>query len=170
LDVKNELNFLFFCKVNVGGEVDLTIVTNAPNVGSRTVGKKVAVATVGTEIDGTLISKRSVGGTISEGMLLDSSALGWSGGAAGNAALMPDNLEPGASPPTSKPRLDEGAASQPSPPSNIAADKKKAKEEAKAAAKAARDAKKAAKTKQKVGGDGGGGDEKDDEAGEEDAP
>jgi len=141
-----------FCRqLDIGQDEDVTIVTNAPNVGSRTVGKKLAVATVGTEVEGVIVSKRSIGGTMSEGMLLDSTGLGWGSGAAGNAALMPDSVEIGAPPPVTKPRLDAGAASEPTT-SSAATDKKKAKEEAKAAAKAAREARKEMKSK---GGKGG---------------
>jgi tRNA-binding EMAP/Myf-like protein len=91
-------------QLDIGQSEDITVVTNAPNVGTRTIGKKVAVATVGTEIDGVVIAKRSVGGALSEGMLLDSAGLGWGDGAVGNATLMPDSLDPGVNPPASKPR------------------------------------------------------------------
>ena len=127
------------------GDQEVTIVTNAPNVGTRTIGKKVVVAKVGVEVEGETITKRSVGGVASEGMLMDSKMMGWSGGAAGNCILLPDSSKPGDLAPSSRPMGGDVAVSQETPGSSVAADKKKAKEDAKAAAKAAREAKKAAK-------------------------
>mmetsp|Transcript_6171 Transcript_6171/g.14183 ORF Transcript_6171/g.14183 Transcript_6171/m.14183 type:complete len:174 (+) Transcript_6171:166-687(+) len=132
--------------IDVGEGAPIKVVTNAPNVGSRTVGKKVIVAKVGTEVDGEKVSKRTVGGVTSEGMLMDSKSMGWSGGAAGNAVLVPDSLAPGDPAPSSRPRMDNEASTE-VPTSSIAADKKAEKEAKKAAAKAAREAKKAAKSK-----------------------
>ena len=90
-------------EVNVGREGEfVTVVTNAPNVRE---GSRVAVALCGAELpDGTKVGKQSVGGRQSEGMLCDSAMLGWSGGAAGIAAQMPDEVALGERPPASKPR------------------------------------------------------------------
>ena len=53
------------------------------------------------------VQKTSVGGVMSEGIFCDSKMLGWTGGAAGVAARMPDTLDAGAAPPASKPRPKE---------------------------------------------------------------
>ena len=78
----------------------LTVVTNAPNV---EVGKRVVVATEGAVVGDITIKPTNVGGKKSEGMLLDSPALGWKGGAAGMAAVVPDSFECGVEPPSSRP-------------------------------------------------------------------
>ena len=64
-----------------GGFPEFTVVTNAPNVNATSIGKKLACAVVGATVKGVEIKKVSVGGRPSEGMLCDSMALGWSGGA-----------------------------------------------------------------------------------------
>ena len=70
--------------VDVGGPDPLTIVTNAGNVGSRTVGMRVVVACVGAELrDGEKVKRAPVGGVTSEGMLCDGPMLGWAGGGQG---------------------------------------------------------------------------------------
>ena len=52
--------------VDVGGPDPLTIVTNAGNVGSRTVGMRVVVACVGAELrDGEKVKRAPVGGVTS---------------------------------------------------------------------------------------------------------
>ena len=57
--------------VDVGGPDPLTIVTNAGNVGSRTVGMRVVVACVGAELrDGEKVKRAPVGGVTSEGLSL----------------------------------------------------------------------------------------------------
>ncbi|CAL1133909.1 unnamed protein product [Cladocopium goreaui] len=88
-------------EVDVGGEV-LKIVTNASNVKD---GSRVVVAKVGAIIDGEPLKKSVVGGCPSEGMLCDSTMLGWSGGGSG-AALLPDSFALGAPPPDARPRTD----------------------------------------------------------------
>ena len=111
---------LKFLTVDVGAEEPLPVVTNAPNVGDRTVGKNVVVATVGCEVGGETVTARTVGGKKSQGMLCDCPMLGWSGGAAGNAVLMPDGATLGSTAPSSRPRGDGvgggggGAAEEPS--------------------------------------------------------
>jgi len=147
----NELSDkLKHCVVDVGGAAPINVVTNAPNVAKRTEGKKVIVAPVGVSVGDVNIQKRSVGGVVSEGMLLDSPGMGWSGGAAGNAVLVPDSHAPGSPAPSTRPRGDgDGAAEAATPVSSAGADKKAAKEQAKAAAKAAREARKAGKASKK---------------------
>ena len=67
------------------------------------------IATVGAELkDGEKVKKATVGGVTSEGMCCDGPMLGWVGGGAGAAALLPENFNPGDAPPTSRPRLDGG--------------------------------------------------------------
>lgn len=143
-------------KVDVGGDEPLTIVTNAANV---EVGKRVVVATIGSELkDGAKVKKATVGGVTSEGMLCDGPMLGWTGGGAGAAALLPESFKPGEAPPKSRPRLDGGGAGGDAPADPAAKstgpgvdslfEKKLTKEEKKALQekkKAERAAKKAAK-------------------------
>ena len=142
--------------VDVGSDAggELTIVTNAPNVEE---GKFVVVATVGCEVNGEPVKKATVGGVPSEGMLCDAPMLGWKGGGAGNAALLPDDgsFAPGDAPPPERPRLDkakESGGGQVMPGQEAAPlfelKTKLSKEEKKAEAarkKAEREAKKAAK-------------------------
>ena len=98
-----------------------------------------------------VVKKASVGGCMSEGMLCDPPMLGWVGGGAGNAALVPVDFAPGDTPPESRPRMDQPkAAAEPAMPAvdvKPLFEKKLTKEEKKAAAavkKAEREAKKAA--------------------------
>ena len=140
-------------KVDVGQDEPLTIVTNAANV---EVGKRVVVATIGAELkDESKVKKAMVGGVTSEGMLCDGPMLGWQGGGAGAAALLPESFKPGEAPPRSRPRLDGGGdepaapvAKSTGPGVDSLFEKKLTKEEKKAAQekkKAERAAKKAAK-------------------------
>lgn len=143
-------------KVDVGGDEPLSLVTNASNV---EVGKRVVVATIGSELkDGAKVKKAMVGGVTSEGMLCDGPMLGWTGGGAGAAALLPESFKPGEAPPKSRPRLDGGGAGGDAPAAPVAKstgpgvdslfEKKLTKEEKKALQekkKAERAAKKAAK-------------------------
>ena len=86
----------------------ITVVTNAPNVN---LGSRVVVATVGAKVecDGTelVVKKMMVGGAMSEGMLCDAPMLGWSGGGAGTAALVPPSCALGSRPPEKRLRLDQ---------------------------------------------------------------
>ena len=50
------------------------------------------------------VTKATVGGVVSEGMLCDSKMLGWVGGAHKIAVNLPDSYDVGTSPPSSKPR------------------------------------------------------------------
>lgn len=93
-------------KVDIGKETSLVVVTNAPNVA---LGSRVVVACCGSRvtIDGNevTVKKTSVGGVMSEGMLCDAPMLGWTGGGAGTAALVPESSAPGSRPPETRPRL-----------------------------------------------------------------
>ena len=110
------------CSVDVGA-AELTVVTNA-NVSE---GARIVVAKarqdcrcaptrhrlslacawqVGAAVGDERVSKRSMGGRVSEGMLCDAPMLGWQGGGAGAAALVPPAFAPGDRPPERRPRMD----------------------------------------------------------------
>ena len=121
------------------------------------------VATVGAELkDGEKVKRAPVGGVMSEGMLCDGPMLGWAGGGAGTAVLLPDTFKPGDKPPGSRPRLDGGSGGDDAPAAPVAKstgpgvdalfEKKMSKEEKKAALAA----KRAARAAKKAGGDEGG--------------
>jgi tRNA-binding EMAP/Myf-like protein len=89
--------------VNIGNNKIITVVTSAPNVAEKL---RVVVAVEGASLkDGTLVKPTNVGGIKSYGILCDNNMLNWSGGGAGNAALVPDTCEIGSSPPETRPRL-----------------------------------------------------------------
>ena len=93
--------------VGVAGQ-HLRVVTSATNVVE---GSRVVVATVGALVpDGAgetvAVKKTAVGGVPSEGMLCDGPMLGWTGGGAGAAALLPDTFPVGSTPPDKRPRMD----------------------------------------------------------------
>ena len=91
------------CTVDLGDAKSVSIVTNAGNVSE---GSRVVVATVGSLVDDVALKKKSVGGRPSEGMLCDAPMLGWTGGGAGAAALVPESFAAGARPPDKRPRMD----------------------------------------------------------------
>ena len=125
-------------------DVDVTIVTNAPNVrtGTRTV-----VALIGTELDDeTKITERKISGVTSQGMLCDSKMLKWSGGAEGICVQVPETFKAGDPAPSTKPRMD-GEETPVAPEKSD----KELKAEAKAAKKAAAAAKKEARKAKKAG-------------------
>jgi len=138
--------------VSVGEEQPLTIVTNATNV---ELGSRVVVAPIGSTVGGTVVKKAIVGGQASEGMLCDAPMLGWKGGGAGAAALVPDSFSPGDEPPKERPRgggAEKGGEAGDFPSKEVEPlfkmKEKLSKEEKKALAaqkKAERDAKKSAK-------------------------
>eukprot|EP00316_Scyphosphaera_apsteinii_P017740 CAMPEP_0119311854 /NCGR_PEP_ID=MMETSP1333-20130426/24209_1 /TAXON_ID=418940 /ORGANISM="Scyphosphaera apsteinii, Strain RCC1455" /LENGTH=193 /DNA_ID=CAMNT_0007316345 /DNA_START=92 /DNA_END=673 /DNA_ORIENTATION=+ len=146
--------------VDIGNEGSIQIVTNATNV---TEGVHVVVALPGCEVNGEKVKKAMVGSVQSEGMLCDAPMLGWKGGGAGAAALVPPSFCAGSTPPAERPRLDgdrQAAASSSIPPQQVEPlfekKTKLSKEEKKAAAaakKAEREAKKAAKVDQTQGFD-----------------
>ncbi|KPI88357.1 hypothetical protein ABL78_2532 [Leptomonas seymouri] len=90
-------------KVNVGDEEPIPVVTAAANVRA---GDHVVVACVGAEIKGETVAKTTVKGFPSQGMLCDAGMLGWVGGGAGAAVVLPASFAPGTRPPASRPRGD----------------------------------------------------------------
>ena len=98
------------------------------------------------------VIKTTVGGVVSEGMLCDSRMLGWSGGAMGMVAKMPDSLEIGSAPPLSKPRHDkqEEPSSQQQQEFEGLFEKKLTKEEKKKLAEERRKVRKAVKEAKKA--------------------
>jgi tRNA-binding EMAP/Myf-like protein len=88
--------------VDVGAGAPLQIVTNAPNVSA---GVHIVVALEGATVNDEVVKKASVGGVVSFGMICDAPMLGWVGGGAGNAALVPTDMPAGSRPPESRPRL-----------------------------------------------------------------
>ena len=99
------------CKIDVGkGQEDdqlVVVVTNATNVAE---GSRVVVCGVGASVvvggEEVVVAKRSVGGQTSNGMLGDAPMLGWTGGGAGAAAMVPESFAPGDRPPERRPRMD----------------------------------------------------------------
>lgn len=149
------------CKIRIGGTDGdykeetgvVTVVTSAPNVRENS---RVVVALSGTTVlgeDGEMmpVTKATVGGVVSEGMLCDSKMLGWVGGAKGIAVNLPDSYDVGCPPPTNKPRVndkgeDEGdSAQQSSDPLPGLFEKKMSKEEKKKLAAERKAKRKAAK-------------------------
>ncbi|CAE8618093.1 unnamed protein product [Polarella glacialis] len=90
-------------EVDVGDAELLKIVTNAPNVKE---GARVVVAKVGALVEGEPLKKANVGGCPSEGMICDAPMLGWIGGGAGAAVLLPESFAVGGPPPDARPRTD----------------------------------------------------------------
>lgn len=70
----------------------------------------VGSSVLGTDGEMMDVTKATVGGVISEGMLCDSRMLGWVGGAQGIAVNLPNNFEIGSAPPSSKPRPNDGGS------------------------------------------------------------
>ena len=143
------------CQVNVGDEGNsVTIVTAAANVRN---GSRLAVALTGSTVltdegEELEVKKTPVGGVMSDGMFCDSKMLGWAGGSAGVAQVIPDDFCIGSSPPAQKPRP-KGATTTEMPETAEPGlfDKKLTKEEKKKLAderKKARAAKKAEKTEE----------------------
>ena len=94
-------------QVDVGSGEPISIVTNAPNV---TVAALVVAALPGARVrcgtEEVLVAVATVGGVKSFGILCDSVMLGWIGGGAGTAALVPDTLfKMGDAPPSTRPRM-----------------------------------------------------------------
>jgi tRNA-binding EMAP/Myf-like protein len=142
------------CKVDVGEEdKTLTVVTSASNVrkGSRVVVAVVGSTVLGEDGEEFQVKKTSVGGVMSEGMLCDSRMLGWSGGAEGIAAQLPESYPIGSAPPTTKPRPKEeaAAAADVGPVEDGLFAKRVTKEEKKKLAEEKRQARKAGKEAKK---------------------
>ena len=149
------------CKVRIGGTDNdnydeatdiVTVVTSAPNVRENS---RVVVAPAGSSVladDGEFleVTKVTVGGVNSEGMLCDSKMLGWIGGAKGIAVNLPEPFEVGSCPPSSKPRPNDSMADnqkddEPAAPLPGLFEKKLSKEEKKRLAAERKAKKKAAK-------------------------
>uniref|UniRef100_A0A7S2HDZ5 tRNA-binding domain-containing protein n=1 Tax=Helicotheca tamesis TaxID=374047 RepID=A0A7S2HDZ5_9STRA len=140
------------CQVNIGEDEPIAVVTSASNVreNSRVVVAPVGSTFVNAEGEEQNVTKATVGGVASEGMLCDSRMLGWSGGGVGVAAQVPDSFEVGSAPPLSKPGApkkaelteEEMTAAKPAPGLY---EKKPTKEEKKRLAEERRKARKAAK-------------------------
>jgi len=96
-------NKLFELSVDVGSGPPIPIVTNATNTKP---GVRVVVAKVGATVGDVEVKKANVGGRVSMGMLCDAPMLGWTGGGAGAAALVPDTFPVGGPPPEKRPRMD----------------------------------------------------------------
>eukprot|EP01025_Chloroclados_australasicus_P035428 TRINITY_DN3607_c0_g1_i3.p2 TRINITY_DN3607_c0_g1~~TRINITY_DN3607_c0_g1_i3.p2 ORF type:complete len:213 (+),score=21.91 TRINITY_DN3607_c0_g1_i3:119-757(+) len=95
-------------KIDVGAGDPVPVVTNAPNVkeGSRIVVALVG-ATIGDPEDGEKVTKSTVGGVKSEGMVCDASMLNWGSANKGRAVILPDSCPVGSAPPAEKPRGDK---------------------------------------------------------------
>lgn len=143
------------CSVNIGGEEPITVVTSASNVreGSRIVIAPIGATIINDEGEELTLKKASVGGVPSEGMFCDSKMLGWGSGSAGIAAQVPDSLEPGMAPPTTKPgapKNDEGASAMPAVEVKGLFEKKLTKEQKKKLAEEKKKARKAKKEAKKA--------------------
>jgi tRNA-binding EMAP/Myf-like protein len=141
------------CKVDVGEEdKTLTVVTSASNVrkGSRVVVALAGSTVLGEDGEEIQVTKTSVGGVMSEGMLCDSRMLGWSGGAEGIAVQLPESYPIGSAPPATKPRpKEEPAAADAGPVEDGLFAKRLTKEEKKKLAEEKRQARKAGKEAKK---------------------
>eukprot|EP00980_Cylindrotheca_fusiformis_P016304 scaffold4844_cov112-Cylindrotheca_fusiformis.AAC.2 len=136
--------------VDVGsGDEAVPVVTSAPNVreGSRVVVALAGSAVVGDDGEEMTLSKTSIAGHPSWGMICDSKMLGWSGGAAGVAVQLDDSFPVGSAPPDSKPRPKQQEQEElpAGPVTDGLFEKKLSKEEKKKLAAEKRAAKKAAK-------------------------
>lgn len=90
-------------RVDVGEGEPLDVVTNAPNAKE---GLRVVIACAGAVVDGIKIKRTQVSGIPSNGVVCDSTMLGWTGGGAGTAATLPDSFAVGSAPPPQRPRGD----------------------------------------------------------------
>nr|AKK31233.1 hypothetical protein [Leishmania braziliensis] len=88
-------------KVNVGQGNLIPVVTAATNVKQD---DHVVVACVGAEVKGETVTRTTVKGFPSQGMLCDAGMLGWVGGGVGAAVTLPESFPAGARPPNSRPR------------------------------------------------------------------
>jgi tRNA-binding EMAP/Myf-like protein len=154
---KNNSKSLRACQIDIGEDAHVTIVTSATNVRE---GSRVAVALAGSTVvlegEEITVSRTSIGGTMSDGMICDSKLLGWTGGAAGVAQVIPDECPLGLPPPKQKPRPQGTSIEGSEPPSDTTVkglyEKKLSKEEKK---KLAEERKKARMAKKAAGNDAG---------------
>lgn len=86
--------------IDVGNGEVITVVTNAKHVEE---GKRVVVARIGATIGDIEVSKTSVGGVSSHGIICDSHMLGYKGGTKGLPVFLDDSFQPGSMPPLSRP-------------------------------------------------------------------
>ena len=105
LEVEKLTGPLKCCKIDIGDEEPVAIVTKAPNVRDES---RIAVAMIGhtyTNSSGEeqTITKVSIAGRHSHGMICDSQMLGWRGGGEGIAVQMPADLALGTEAPLSRP-------------------------------------------------------------------
>jgi hypothetical protein len=145
---------LFYIQNTGAWDIQLILPPNLCSIHPCISGKhRVAVAPAGSSFldgEGSMqeVTKATVGGIVSEGMFCDSRMLGWSGGAQGVAAQIPDSCEIGSAPPATKPRPGgAGGDNVSSAESSVAGlfEKKLTKEEKKKLAEERRKARKAAK-------------------------
>lgn len=138
-------------KVDIGsGDEDgIPVVTTAPNVrdGSRVVVAPAGSTVVSEEGEEIQLTKSTVGGHPSWGMICDSRMLGWLGGAAGVAVQVDESFPVGVAPPSSKPRPKQQQETEApaGPVTDGLFERKLTKEEKKKLAAEKRAAKKAAK-------------------------
>ncbi|CAJ1965065.1 unnamed protein product [Cylindrotheca closterium] len=138
-------------KVDIGSEDDggIPVVTTAPNVrdGSRVVVAPAGSTVVSEEGEEIQLTKSTVGGHPSWGMICDTRMLGWSGGAAGVAVQLDESFPVGTEPPASKPRPKQQEEDEvpAGPVEDGLFERKLTKEEKKKLAAEKRAAKKAAK-------------------------
>jgi len=155
-DVQQLSGKLRICRVNIGQDDLITVVTSSTNVRQ---GSRAAVATVGcTFLDDGIsqtVRKQSIGGVLSEGIFCDSYMLGWTGGARGVVAQIPEEFELGTAPPISKPRkIDEASINVMEPTTAVVGlfEKKLSKEMRKKLAEERRNSRKALKSSKIKGG------------------
>lgn len=136
-----------------GDEDGIPVVTTAPNVrdGSRVVVAPAGSTVVSEEGEKIQLTKSTVAGHPSWGMICDSRMLGWSGGAAGVAVQLDESFPVGTEPPASKPRPKQQQEEVPAGPvTDGLFERKLTKEEKKKLAAEKRAAKKAAKEAEKA--------------------
>jgi hypothetical protein len=129
--------------VDCGGAVLIVVTAWAVEVGNL-----VAVATVGSFCGDVEVRKTNMSGVETDGKLLDEATLGWAGGAANCACILPSSYEVGSQVPDTRPKrvVAEATAEEIAE----AAAKKAAAEEKAAKIKAKKDEKAAAKEAKKT--------------------
>lgn len=100
--------------VNIGEELPLSIVTNWEGLD---VGLRVCIAVVGSFVADVEVKPVERGGALSQGLLCDSSMLGWAGGTTGSPVLLPTSFEPGMPAPTERPKRTAANVEDPRDPS-----------------------------------------------------
>lgn len=93
--------------LDAGGPAPIAVVTSAPNLSVSAL-CVVALPGAAVRVDGedVPVKAATVGGVKSHGMLCDAPMLGWAGGGAGMAALVPEGpFAVGDAPPEARPRM-----------------------------------------------------------------